>query len=558
MKNKGMKRFGELLRHYRESKGLHQADLAERCGLSVSFISYLERGRRRPAREKVLAIANALNLPEEPRRNLLVEAGYPLTAESVDTSIGASVLPMLSIENLSEGQRDAFLRDLQRVARRYRRPGGDQVRTAVIPIAGWEPEFFAPQTITKILDPAIGEAVEAGIEDIVLIVRAGQAYPKPEAAARTFYIHQEEKRGLGHAVLLSREAVRAEPFALILPDDIIITRSPRAACTKQMKEAYAACRSTVIAVMGDEANQDPTHSGFVTLDEARIGGRELYEIRDIVEKPKTLPEGPKWWAIAGRYILSPAIFDVLERTPADREGEVQLTDGLRLLQMQEPLYGYRFEGESYRLAPIKASLKELERATGLAVDGLSHQCGYAEWLDRMGEISRKLAAISYDGASMRTYLYELLARIPTVSLSLVSDRSRPPLPFHFHFWGYVFAKMAILIRLLKELVDRAEGPGAHRVALENAVKTIGAAVKEHIDALLAALRAQEMERCSEVLYALLCSVIDRWHPVLLLLPQMRQPPKDLKAIVDHHASLYTLSLTSLSGLWGEGGEGRRP
>ena len=152
------------------------------------------------------------------------------------------------------------------------------------------------------------------------------------------YVRQGEQLGLGHAVLQARDLVGDEPFAVMLGDDIIDAPVP---CMRQMMNVYEGYGGPVVAVQ-KVPRADISAYGVIDGEPEGETGR-LFRIRDMVEKPSA-EEAPSDLAIIGRYILTPDIFDVLEQTPRDQGGEIQLTNALRQLAEQRPLYGYRFEG----------------------------------------------------------------------------------------------------------------------------------------------------------------------------------------------------------------------
>ena len=152
------------------------------------------------------------------------------------------------------------------------------------------------------------------------------------------YVRQGEPLGLGHAVLVTKELVGPEPFAVILGDDVIDARPP---ALKQMIDVYQELDGPVLAI--EEVPHDSVSSyGVIDAEEMRPG---VYRIRDMVEKP-TKEEAPSNLAIIGRYILTPDIFPALEETARerDRTGEIQLTNGLRKLLKTRPIYGCRVDG----------------------------------------------------------------------------------------------------------------------------------------------------------------------------------------------------------------------
>jgi len=152
------------------------------------------------------------------------------------------------------------------------------------------------------------------------------------------YVRQGEQLGLGHAVLQARDLVGDEPFAVMLGDDIIDAPVP---CMRQMMNVYEGYGGPVVAVQ-KVPRADISAYGVIDGEPEGETGR-LFRIRDMVEKPSA-EEAPSDLAIIGRYILTPDIFDLLEQTPRDQGGEVQLTNALRQMQGSRSLYGYRFEG----------------------------------------------------------------------------------------------------------------------------------------------------------------------------------------------------------------------
>jgi UTP--glucose-1-phosphate uridylyltransferase len=158
------------------------------------------------------------------------------------------------------------------------------------------------------------------------------------------YTRQKEPLGLGHAVLVARDLVGDEPFAVLLGDVLIPGKNP---ATKQLIDVYKATGVGAIAV--EEVPRNKTHLyGIVNGEPAPQPpfGARLLRIKDLVEKPK--PENaPSNLAITGRYVLPPDIFDCLARTKPGSGGEIQLTDGLRILAQEQGLWAYIYEGISY-------------------------------------------------------------------------------------------------------------------------------------------------------------------------------------------------------------------
>lgn len=249
------------------------------------------------------------------------------------------------------------------------------IRKAVIPAGGLGTRFLPatkaqPKEMLPLIDkPAIQyiveEAVESGIESIVIISgrhkraiedhfdKSFELEAELEARhneemlsvvreisqlADIYYVRQKEPLGLGHAVLCARRFIGNEPFAVLLGDDILTSKPP---CLKQMMDVYQAENSSVIAVM--EVPWDQTHKyGIVDIEQ----GKAVARINNIVEKPAP-GQAPSNYAAVGRYVLSPTIFDLLERAKPGKGGEIQLTDSLQELNRLEAVSAMRFDGRRH-------------------------------------------------------------------------------------------------------------------------------------------------------------------------------------------------------------------
>ena len=164
-------------------------------------------------------------------------------------------------------------------------------------------------------------------------------------------VRQKEALGLGHAVLTARDAVGNEPFAVVLPDDVILADTP---CLLQMRRVFEETGRPVIALMEVSA-EETSRYGIVA---GELVGDRRFKVTDMVEKPKINP--PSRYAIIGRYILPPDIFPLIERTERGAGGEIQLTDALRELVRAGDFYGVVFEGRRYdageKLGYLKATV----------------------------------------------------------------------------------------------------------------------------------------------------------------------------------------------------------
>jgi UTP--glucose-1-phosphate uridylyltransferase len=192
---------------------------------------------------------------------------------------------------------------------------------------------------------------ERGKTDLLEIVQ------KISDMVQISYVRQKEALGLGHAVLMAKELVCCEPFAVILADDIIDAEVP---CLKQMIEIY---NETGCSVLATQVVEGAAISAYGVLDAKPVPGRHdgrLFEVRDLVEKPK-FEDAPSNLAIIGRYILTPTIFETLANLKPGSGGELQLTDGLRALLKKEKIYGFTFEGKRHdagdKLGFLKATVE---------------------------------------------------------------------------------------------------------------------------------------------------------------------------------------------------------
>ena len=252
-----------------------------------------------------------------------------------------------------------------------------KVRKAIIPAAGLGTRFLPatkaqPKEMLPIVDKPtlqyiIEEAVESGIEEILIITgrnkqsienhfdksveleleleKSGKFDLLEEIRqisdlVNIHYIRQKEPKGLGHAIYCAKSFIGNEPFAVLLGDDIVY--NPKKPCLKQMIECYDKYQTSILGVQ-EVADEDVNKYGIV--DGKQIEDR-IYTVKDLVEKPSK-EEAPSNVAILGRYIINPTIFEILEHTKPGKGGEIQLTDGLKELSEKEDMYAYIFEGRRY-------------------------------------------------------------------------------------------------------------------------------------------------------------------------------------------------------------------
>ncbi len=273
-----------------------------------------------------------------------------------------------------------------------------KIRKAVFPAAGMGTRFLpatkaTPKEMLALVDKpliqyGVEEAVAAGCTEIIIVTGRGKGTmedhfdraPELEASlkrrgktallelvksvtqlAKISYVRQPEALGLGHAVLMAKELVGNEPFAVLLPDDIVDADVP---CMKQMVAMY---EQTGSSILGSEVVEGDAIQNYGCLDCIAVEGNDrLHKVRDMVEKPKP-DEAPSQNAIIGRYILTPRIFDMLETIQPGAGGELQLTDGIKALLQFESVYGFNYQGKRHdagdKLGFLKATVElALKRA----------------------------------------------------------------------------------------------------------------------------------------------------------------------------------------------------
>lgn len=265
-----------------------------------------------------------------------------------------------------------------------------KIRKAVVTAAGWgtrflpatkaQPKEMLPLVDKPMIQYVVEEAVASEIRQIIIVTAIGKraisdhfdhSFELENALRRKgdnellekvlriselgniCYVRQKAQLGLGHAILITEDLIGDEPFAVLLPDDIIESSVP---AMKQMLEVYDRYRCSVIAV---ETVTPENTSSYGIIAPKQVEDR-VYEVLDLVEKPNP-EEAPSNLAIVGRYIITPEIFSLLKETSPGKGGEIQLTDGLRLLLQQQKIYAYRFDGIRYDtgtpLGFLKASVE---------------------------------------------------------------------------------------------------------------------------------------------------------------------------------------------------------
>jgi UTP--glucose-1-phosphate uridylyltransferase len=286
-----------------------------------------------------------------------------------------------------------------------------KVTKAIFPVAGLGTRFLPatksiPKEIMTLVDRpliqyAIEEARAAGIRDFIFVTSRGKSAledyfdsnPLLEAELRRkgktrlleileetnmesgaiAYLRQQQAKGLGHAVWCARRLIHDEPFAVILPDDVIAAEKP---CLQQMVEAYEETGGNMVAAM--EVPQEKTKA-YGVLDVAEDMGN-MVSVKGMVEKPEP-SEAPSNLAVIGRYILTPAVLKTIGRTGKGAGGEVQLTDAIAAqIGSEDGVYGFRFRGQRFDCGS-KAGFLQATVAYGLAREDLREE--FSEFLEEM-------------------------------------------------------------------------------------------------------------------------------------------------------------------------------
>jgi UTP--glucose-1-phosphate uridylyltransferase len=265
-----------------------------------------------------------------------------------------------------------------------------EVKKAIIPAAGLGTRFLPatkalPKEMLPIVDKPtiqyiVEEAIASGIEDIIIVTGRGkraiedhfdksyeledilgrkgntellEQVQKISALGNIHYIRQKEPKGLGHAILCARSFIGDDPFAVLLGDDIVVSKVP---CLKQLINIYNEYRTTIIGVQ-QVPHEDVSKYGIINCKNVE---ERIYKIKDLIEKPDK-GNAPSNIAILGRYIITSRIFDFLERSLPGKDSEIQLTDALKGLISVEAMYAYDFEGKRYdvgnRLGFLQATVE---------------------------------------------------------------------------------------------------------------------------------------------------------------------------------------------------------
>lgn len=250
-----------------------------------------------------------------------------------------------------------------------------KIKKAIIPAAGFGtrmlpatksiPKEMLPIVDTPIIQLAVEEAIAAGIEDIIIVTGRGKSaiedhfgkvheleqsleknmkhetlvQVQKHHATSLYYVRQNEMKGLGDAIYQAHSFIHNEPFAIILPDDVILGNTP---CLKQMVDSWGSHHIPMVASM-QVALEDRNKYGMLEIEKET---KQLLSVSGMIEKP-AIEDAPSPYAIIGRYIVPSEIFGYIEKTPPGKNGEIQLTDALLHLCKDKGLYGFLFDGKRF-------------------------------------------------------------------------------------------------------------------------------------------------------------------------------------------------------------------
>jgi UTP--glucose-1-phosphate uridylyltransferase len=270
-----------------------------------------------------------------------------------------------------------------------------KVRKAVFPAAGLgtrflpatkaQPKEMLPVVDKPIIQYAVEEAMQSGVETMIIVTGRGktaiedhfdvsfeleqllkdrgktamlQQVRALSDMVQVAYVRQKEALGLGHAIFTTRHLIENEPFAVLLSDDLMESERP---CIGQLIDVFDFYQHSVVAIQR-VPREETSRYGIIRAEripDDRFPG-ELYRIMDMVEKP-AVEDAPSDLAILGRYVLTPEIFEKIGQTRPGTIGEIQITDAMRALLAEQPIYGYAFQGKRHdageKLGSLKATIE---------------------------------------------------------------------------------------------------------------------------------------------------------------------------------------------------------
>lgn len=371
--------FKTKLRYHRTSRGWSQAKLARKAHVSPSYVSYLEKGVKSATEDVVVALSRALTLSPAETTEFLAASGYgPLNDPELQVVL-RPIHDLLARPSISADEREALAGSLQEFVTHWEERVSARslpLRKAVLVAAGWQPRLLSPSSLERTLIHAAHEVVKAGIKQLIVVVA-------PEMPEWTFEhlndalntkgghrqvqlmitpVVQEQPRGLGNAILVTRKYLGDEVFAVILPDDI----DPSRTTLRRMIEEYVKVRKPMIAVNPElhasaSKISELRYYGIASLGQQIETAARLHYVNGVMEKPQKveeLPPSPR--LIVGRYILTQEILDLLQASePNKRTGKYELTDALARSLHGRALCAYSLDQSLLPIAPVRYLIERL-------------------------------------------------------------------------------------------------------------------------------------------------------------------------------------------------------
>jgi UTP--glucose-1-phosphate uridylyltransferase len=354
------------IKSHRTAKGLTIRQLARDVGIHPSYLSHIERKRRKPSPEILDGIASVLNLSNKERRILFQEMEYERLdaaktnhwTDPITRTLNDHRIPLVERERL----RNVLNESVERW--KYERSNKSHIQRAVLVAAGWQARDLPPLKIARTVMHAVKEIKASGISEVILVTAPSarevvrRELTKQVPQLRYHCAIQENDKGLASALLSARNYCKNEPFALVLPDDIDSKREALA----EMLRLYIEYATPMIAINSMTTMVDTPGKRFYGLaalgEEVRDEPR-ICLVKHLWEKPK-ITNGRRY-VIVGRYILHPEIFETIARIGRNREtGKLELTDALsQNLRDKKPLLAYELDRPLWPLAPVRPIMDTL-------------------------------------------------------------------------------------------------------------------------------------------------------------------------------------------------------
>jgi dTDP-glucose pyrophosphorylase/transcriptional regulator with XRE-family HTH domain len=403
---KNLELFGSKLQKQREAVGLSLQKLGKRAGLNPSQISRIETGNRRPSFEQVVRLARVLDLPLEELGQIFETSTESTSSTDVrvrgairqpqprltDTTNFATQLSAIGFQEASlNGLLQAWehaphdLRDrttnflsetLSRLTQKLQAP----IRKAVIPLIGREWGMVSHHLMKSLLQRLIEEATDCGIHDFVIVLTADIADSVVPLLKGVSFAHhlgglvsvdyciQSDPKGLGHALLIAEELVNAEPFAVLLPDDILTDRQEHSSgiVFGSMMKAYQRFNEANVIAVAELPKERLSQCEVVEVEAPPVDN-SIYRVLNLVEKTNSEPAISQQTirlGIVGRYLLNPGIFPALREIQSDKDDPFKLTHALNHLRntTEQSIYAFLLTAPSADVGEVLKEMREsLER-----------------------------------------------------------------------------------------------------------------------------------------------------------------------------------------------------